>query len=107
VPGLGDGLDGPPGSPLGEADGPAEGDGPTLGTADGVADTVGDGVEVSSGTIAGPDDTMSATDVPSATDRPATGSVEMTAPSGTDGSAARVVDPTRRPAVVMVKIASD
>jgi hypothetical protein len=58
------------------------------------------------GDAGGPDDTMSATSVPTATCRPATGSLRMTAPAGTSGSAARVVELTRRPAVVIAKIAS-
>jgi len=105
----GEGDEGPPpslGDAPGSADGSSEADGPALEAADGSADGVGVGVGVADGPPAGPDETTSATEVPRATDRPAAGSVEMTDPSGTVGSGARVVEPTCRPALVRAKMAS-
>ena len=90
--------------------GSAEGLGDALGSwlgrlLDGGVGMASGGAEGRAGS-AGPDETTSATDVPTATDRPASGLVEMTDPGGTMGSGARVVDPTRRPAVVIAKTAS-
>ena len=80
--------------------------GATGGGVDGVADR-GAAVGAGAGGAAGPDETTIVTDVPTATRLPAAGSVRMTAPAGTVGSGARVVEPTRRPAEVIATMASD
>ena len=90
-------------------DGPGLGAGVSdaLGAADGALDGAVDRGPVVGAGPAGPDDTMSATEVPTATRAPATGSVRTIAPSGMVASGARVVDPTRRPADVIATMASD